>query len=192
MPSILLFYNKLVDISLPKTIDEIFLNKTIINNYNYFKENPNELVNIQSMCFSISDVVFLYKIIKNNLEFFADEKLIGKAIERLSNQESFLYKLTKSETRNFFLIFETKFNPDKKNILQPEEIEYMFNNDIANAEFRLKKIKFCIKLILRSMNLVDSNICSQFPYSINTEKFFIILNKVYKFILDHSIRRVLY
>ena len=104
MPSILLFYNKLVDISLPKTIDEIFLNKTIINNYNYFKENPNELVNIQSMCFSISDVVFLYKIIKNNLEFFADEKLIGKAIERLSNQESFLYKLTKSETRNFFLI----------------------------------------------------------------------------------------
>ena len=75
MPSILLFYNKLVDISLPKTIDEIFLNKTIINNYNYFKENPNELVNIQSMCFSISDVVFLYKIIKNNLEFFVSIRL---------------------------------------------------------------------------------------------------------------------
>jgi hypothetical protein len=179
MPSILLFYNKLVDINLPRTIDEIF-NKKIVNfnNYQYFKENPDELINIQTMCFSSSDVVFLYKLIKQNLDQFSEDNLISKIIEKLSNQENFMNQLIKNETRQFFLIFQTEYNPEKKKILKPEVLRFTFNNDIANTEFRLKRIKFCIKLVLRGINLIDSNICSQYSTSLNTERFFLILNKV--------------
>ena len=178
MPSILLFYNKLIDVNLPYTIEEIFQKKiSNFNNYNYFKENPEELVNIQTMCFSSMDIVFLYKIIKQNLSLFEDS-LIPKIIEKLSNQEGFLNNVIKSETRQFFLIFNTDYNPEKKKILKPEVLRFTFNNDIANTEFRLKRIKFCIKLVLRGINLIDTNICSQYSNTLNTERFFLILNKV--------------
>ena len=181
MPSIILFYNKLIDINLPKPIDEIFQRKVYnYNNYQYFQENPDELVNIQTMCLCTSDIVFLYKIIKQNLQYFVDESLIVKIIEKLSNQEYFLNGLMKKENRQFFLLFAIEYNPEKKKILQPEVMRFTFNNDIANTEFRLKRIKFCIKLVLRGINLIESNICSNYSYNINTEKFFIILNKVLK------------
>lgn len=179
MPSIILFYNKLIDVNLPSTIEDIFKKKiTNFNNYQYFKENPEELINIQTMCFSSSDVVFLYKLIKQNLDAFSDDNLIPKIIEKLSNQENFLNNLLKSEIKQFFLLFQTEYNPEKKKILKPEVARFTFNNDIANTEFRLKRIKFCIKLVLRGINLIDSNICSQYSHSMNTERFFLILNKV--------------
>ena len=178
MPSILLFYNKLIEINLPKPIDEIFHRKVInYNSYNYFKENPDEFVNMQTMCFSSNDILFLYKLIKQNLEYFVEDNLIRKIIEKLSNQEGFLNQLVKKENRQFFLIFSMEYNPEKKKILNPDVTRYTFNNDITNTE-RLKRIKFCIKLVLRGINLVDSNIISQYSYNFNTEKFFLILNKV--------------
>ena len=179
MPSILLFYNKLIDINLPRPIDEIFQKKVFnYNSYNYFKENPDELVNMQTMCFSSNDILFLYKLIKQNLEYFVEDNLIRKIIEKLSNQEGFLNQLVKKENRQFFLIFSLEYNPEKKKILKPEITRFTFNNDITNTEFRLKRIKFCIKLVLRGINLLDSNIISQYSYNLNTEKFFLILNKV--------------
>ena len=187
MPSILQFYNKLVDINLPRTIDEIYNKKiTNFNNYQYFKENPDELINIQTICFSSHDVAFLYKILKQNIEHFQEDSLISKIIEKLSNQEGFMNQLIKSENRQFFLIFQTEYNPEKKKILKPEVLRFTFNNDIANTEFRLKRIKFCIKLVLRGINLIDSNICSQYSNNLNTERFFLILNKVNFFLIHRS------
>ena len=97
----------------------------------------------------------------------------------MSFHEGFLNKLMKSKNRNFFLILLTEYNPEKKKILQPEIMRFTFNNDIATTEFRLKRIKFIIKLILRGINLIDTKICSYYSLFINTEKFFIILNKVF-------------
>lgn len=131
------------------------------------------------MCFCSSDVVFLYKILKQNLDQFSEDHLIPKIVEKLSNQENFLNQLIKSDTRQFFLIFQRDDNPEKKNILKPEEDRFTFNNDLGNTESRLKRIKFCVKKVLRGINLIDSNICSQYSNSLNTERFFLILNKVY-------------
>ena len=178
MPSILLFYNKLIEINLPKPIDDIFSRKHYNYEYQFFKENPDQLVNIQAYCFSSNDVFFLYKILKENLEKFSEENIILTIIDRMDSQEDNLKKLMKSEILYFFLILENEFNPKYSNILNPEKMTFTFNNDIANTEFRLKRIKFCIKKILRGINMIDTNIISLYSHIMSTTTFFKILNKV--------------
>ena len=106
------FYEKVIDIQLPKVIDDLinastqklinaphkrffnFRHKKIKNNitpieeeknknnlqsqsessplYEYFKDNPDEILHLQSVCFSVEDVQFILNLIGRNIDSFKD------------------------------------------------------------------------------------------------------------------------
>jgi len=80
--------------------------------------------------------------------------------------------------RSFFLIFNVDYNPEKANLLNPKIFRFTFTDEIENHETILKRIKFCIKLILRGLNLINHRVYSQFTHASSTNNFFIALNQI--------------
>ena len=39
-------------------------------NYDYFKENPDEILRIKSVCFNEKDILFIVRLINKNIELF--------------------------------------------------------------------------------------------------------------------------
>ena len=84
-------------------------------NYNYFKENPNENIQYQSICFSWQYIFILLETIKNNQKYFFDDNVNEKEIKILENivtKDDSINKLFASGVKNqkneFFLL--TKLN----------------------------------------------------------------------------------
>ena len=120
IPLINKFYDNLIDVPLPKVVNDLLQKKmeeeedlSIINNlilndnveneikkeykgselYKYFDENVEEIYTIQCICFSIEDILFLIQIIRNRLDEFKDlprYEFFAKTIGRIINEE---YKL---------------------------------------------------------------------------------------------------
>ncbi len=82
IPTINNFYTKLIDVTLPKVINDLFNKKMELSVYDYFKDNNNELITIQPICFSIQDVLMIAKVVKNNTEYFKKDVLIVKSAEK--------------------------------------------------------------------------------------------------------------
>lgn len=144
------------------------------------------MVNVQSILFSVQDVLLIVKHCKNKTHLFIKDrdstknnKLFEKTIEKISNQENYLNQLIKlSPQRNFFLIFNVDFNPKKMKLLYPQVFRFTFTNEIESTDVVLKRIKFCIKLILRELNLINHKVYSHLTQSTSTEKFFNALNQI--------------
>lgn len=209
MPAMNIFYDKIVDVPLPKLLEELISgksksdnsnkeienqsqdqNKSSLSNfskYNYFQENVEELVNIQCICFSIQDILLIVKylkpklnLFKNNPQFqFSNSNLLIKSIEKISNQENYLNQVIKlNPKRNFFLIFNIENNPNKMDLLYPKIFRFTFTNEIESNEIILKRIKFCIKLILRGINMINHRVYSHLTSATTTQNFFIALNQI--------------
>ena len=119
-----------------KINDSEKLNNMIKNNnknyeyvYNYFNENPEEIMRLQGICFSASDVLFIIKLISNNYKTFEnlpEYDFFIKTIERINTDDYKLDELSKSNANNqvFYIIFrdernnqiEKIFKSKKKNI----------------------------------------------------------------------------
>lgn len=183
IPEINKFYDALVDITLPKGIEEVINGENCVNEHNYFKENNEELINISNICFSAQDVLLIVQFIKPKLNLFKDDTLFCKSVEKVSNQEQFLNKLIKKEPNKkyFFLIFNTEYNPERLQLLKPVNFKYTFTEDMETNEFILKRIKFCIKLILKALNLINYKVYSHFSKATSTEKFFVALQNIIDF-----------
>jgi len=142
-PTINSFYTKLIDVTLPKVINDLF-NKKIddFTEYNYFQENKDELINIQPVCFSVQDVLMISKIVKSKSELFKKELVLTKSAEKICNQEQFLtqtFVRNYNESKKFFLIYNIIMNPEKKNILTSQEVRLTFSNDIEDTEIVINK-----------------------------------------------------
>ena len=72
MPRVFEFFDKLIDVKLPPTIEKCIDNCTAPENiiYDYFEENPNEKLTHVSVCFSIYDLKNIFQIIKDNEHVF--------------------------------------------------------------------------------------------------------------------------
>ena len=98
IPLMGVFYEKLIDVELPRVLNEIIIsdmNRPVVSSfkrarmkrkaekenttitpeqqeiqYDYFKEHPEESINIQCTCFSIQDIIFLYEVIHSKIELF--------------------------------------------------------------------------------------------------------------------------
>ena len=72
MPKVFDFFDKLIDVKLPPTIEKCIDNCTAPENiiYDYFDENPKEKITHVSVCFSIYDLKNIYQIIKDNEDVF--------------------------------------------------------------------------------------------------------------------------
>ena len=91
--------------------------------YDYFKEYPEEYIDIKCVCFCIDDILFLHDILSKNIERFKGfykyiffSKTVQKIGDTLSDIKGALKK------PNEFNIDEVKQEIEKKKIEMPNEI----------------------------------------------------------------------
>lgn len=192
IPEMNIFFKSLIDVSLPKQIEDL-LNKYLTNNlldnildpeeinieYNFFSENSEELVNLHCVCFNVTDILAIWRLFKSEKENFKQDIIFYKSLEKLNYQEIYLCEITKNEfNTKYFLIFDTIYNQEKIKYLSMDKLSYTFTDDIKNNEFVLQRIKFCIKLVLRGLNLINKKVYSLLVDSDTNEKFLEIINKI--------------
>ena len=127
VPLINKFYDKLIDIELPKVLNDL-ISKTQIkleeniynfrrkknsknqikenNNtdggqlYNYFHENSDEILSLQCICFSIYDILYITTLISKNTKLFSNLPgyiFFDQTVKKIQNQE---YKLDEALHEN--------------------------------------------------------------------------------------------
>jgi hypothetical protein len=209
IPIINEFYERLIDIQLPKILDQLIeehmkipnisiIKKThmrqanyenLFNNksnatqqnpislsYDYFSQNPDELINIQCMCFSLDDILFILDVIKENKEDFnylEKYNFFAKTIDKISNEEAKLDLENRKNPKEKKFIIIYNINEIENNILKDNEnINYSKLENDQDSIFILKRIIFCIKTVLSGLNLLNEK---DYPYLNNattTGKFF--------------------
>ena len=186
------FYDKLVDLRLPRQLNEYISHafediepntfcfggkkiktekkKKQFTKYNYFSQNPDEILRLQSICFTVDDAIFLKDLIDFNEEKFTDlpkfDKL-KKAIEDISSHEYQIDDARKNygkDRKSFFLIHQIDKDPSLN--------EFLSRKKSKKDKPPLWRIKDCIKTILRGLNLLDIKDYSYLNIAVNNEKFF--------------------
>ena len=163
--------------------------------YDYFKENPDEIMRLQGICFSLSDAMFIYKLIirkeydkndyhKNNndnkfeinkiFKNFSKYDFFYKTVERISCDD---YKLENQIKNNldksiYYVIFKDERNTQLEKLYMSKKQNYtsFYNDEKLDKDPSniLKRIKFCIKNILKNIELNFSFL----DKATSTDKFF--------------------
>lgn len=67
MPELLDFFDHITKVSLPNFIDKLVNNKLETNyKFDYFKENPDEIVTHISICYNVNNLILILNCIENN------------------------------------------------------------------------------------------------------------------------------
>ena len=209
------FYEKLIDIELPKTLTEIiskskptelddyfqndFLNlifpENLIKNkentdnknspkesydiplYDYFSENSDEIMKLECICFSISDILFIMSLINKDINIFKSlpkNDSFMKTVREIRRDEYKLDKQLETETikRRFFVIYKEEKNAKIRNLyLQPGKNKGDQNINLSKNEEICFKIKDCIKKILKNLNMLNNKDYSYLNMATSNEKF---------------------
>ena len=195
IPLLNIFYDKLTDIEFPPILNNIinknyrkssskFLIDEIKENlkYDYFQENKDELFNLQCICFSLDDILFILTLINrdikafNSLENFENFEINFKQIKKYENKLKGLIHKDDTSTE-FFLSFKEEKNPQFENLktLNKNKMNISYNNNFVSEKFKL-----CIKTILRGLNLLNNKDYSHLNKSFSNKEFFTSL----KYTLD--------
>ena len=194
------FYDKLINLRLPRQLNEyishVFENKETptflfgkkkpqIKNYkykpttyDYFGQNPDELLQIESICFNVDDVMYLKDIIdENSSKFkhlpnfektFEQKKTMVKDIENINEYEHNIYEKNKKEKeagKNCFIVIY-------KLIISPKLKDFLSRKKFGKNESPLSRMKNCIKIILKGLNLLDIKDYSFLYTATSNKKFF--------------------
>ena len=97
IPQVFKFYEKIVKVKLPKFIDEFIDENVSIDDYtfDYFKENPNEVLLHKSMLLNIDEFNAIYKNLTNN-----KDKLFNIAKEEKKGIFKKLFKENKDKNKD--------------------------------------------------------------------------------------------
>ena len=94
MPNLVQFFEGILNVRLPDFIEQCINDKLLENfEYNYFKENPEEIVYHRSSCFTIDDLSIILEIMNKNKKFiFSDDSIpdiinLKKTFEKLYNKK---------------------------------------------------------------------------------------------------------
>lgn len=193
IPEMKNFFKILIDVTLPKQIEDLLL--TCISrtedseefelipqqpiNYNFFAENPEELIKMECICFTIQDILTIWHLFIEDKLFFKQDNIFYKSLEKLYYQENSLKDLYQKDPNiKYFLVFDTQNNPDKIKYLKKDQLSLTFTDDIKNNEFILQRVKFCIKIVLRGLNLINKKVYSLLFDAETNLKFLEIINKI--------------
>lgn len=219
------FYEKIIDVQLPKILDDLinktnkrmeenenkkffnFKHKKVIKKdspaetpntkdidmppplFNYFSENPDEILHLQSICFSIEDILFMVELIGKNIQLFKDlpkYTFFEKTYKRIANGNNILKNIINENLKNknqrpFFLIFKEEKNAQLEKLMkQKKEDRSTFESSDQDSDLIYKRIKFCIKTILKGLNLLNNKDFAYLNFANSTDKFFSAL----KYTLD--------
>ena len=216
------FYEKIIDVKLPKIIDNL-LNKTLkslddtpkkkffnfrnikpkmteggdtplgLNKisesssnqtelYTYFKENPYEILHLQSVCFTVDDLIFIIELIGRNANIDLFKELprfpfFKKTITRIKNENKILMELSKNDLelneKNFYVIFKDEKNSILEQLAeQKKKSNLKFESNEQDSELICKRVKFCIKTILKGLNLLNNKDFAYLNFAQSSDKFF--------------------
>lgn len=181
MPEIFTFFDKLIDINLPDSIEDLLKDENY--KYSYFNYYPKEIIRIDCICYSVKDMILLWDILYKNKKDFENDNGLYKAICKFQSQEKFLLELEKKDSvRKFMLAFR-----DYEKMINPHEIKLFGNKDkfenfcISDNSNDAEKVKYCIKHILKSLDIIDPKNYTQIQYTTDTENFFVQLNEIISF-----------
>ena len=161
------------------------LNNIIYDNniaYDYFKENPDEIMRLQGICFSIPDVIYIITLISKNLNIFKNlpkYDFFNKTVERIKCDDYKLEDLVKNNNKSnkiiFYVIYKDERNTQLEKLFMSKKTNYttFYSDDILDKDPAniFKRIKFCIKNILKNLELNFSYLNK----ASTTEKFFCAL-----------------
>ena len=199
------FYDKLVDLRLPRQLNEYishafedmesntfsFGAKKIITKkqkkqattYKYFEEKTHdEILRIPAICFNVDDAITLKEIIYDNQDQFKDLPKfpsVKKAIEEIDRNEPNIdqarKRYEKKEGKSFFFIYKI----DKLD-RDPKPYEFLNRKKSRKNKPVLWRIKDSIKTILKRLNLLDIKDYSYLSMATNNEKFLEAINYTLK------------
>ena len=152
--------------------------------YDYFKENPDEIMRLQGICFSISDVKFILSLIcdendknqkiKKLFENLPEFNFFNKTIERIKCDDYKLDELISSDNKKkvFYVIFKEERNNQLENLFKSKKDDkntfYINEKMDKEPSMILNKMKFSIKNILKNIELNFSYL----DKAITTDKLF--------------------
>ena len=195
------FYDKLIDLRLPRQLNEYVSyafedveNKSFCFNnqkketkptkrkhitYDYFGQNPDELLHLQSICFTVDDAIFLKDLIDDNEKVFKDLPKFDnmkKAIKEIWNFEADIdaarEKNQRKDSKVFFIIYKLDAVPRLEEFLKRKKSKK--NKSV------LWKIKDCIKTVLKGLNLLDIKDYSDLNTAETNIEFFNAINSSIK------------
>ena len=209
------FYEKVIDIQLPKVIEDLITKiskilsklpsrrifnfrhkkngKDLVGEkvkskhdlqsqtplYEYFKENPDEILHLQSVCFNVNDILFLLELIGRNMDSFKDLprfSFFSKTYKKIKNEEKVLNELIEEDNFNLRKTFYVIFKDEKNNILdkliKQKRKDSTFENNEQDSELVFRRVKFCIKTILKGLNLLNNKDFAYLNFAQSSDKFF--------------------
>ena len=136
--------------------------------FNYLKAHPEERLEHQSICLTWKEYQVIYNIIKSNEEdIIGDKKGIIQTFKKLVFHEATFKKLIKideiNSQRKYIYCEKMIFTEElQKELDEKENKKISFQtNETLNAEnneiFILKRIKYCIKTIIKHLNNLSKN-----------------------------------
>jgi hypothetical protein len=198
IPEIKIFFKNLIDVTLPLQLENI-LNEYITTfddysnkekeielgqfstiNYEYFTENGDELIFMQSICFSIHDFLIIWHLFDSNKYYFKNDNIFFKSLEKIKYQENYLKEILNNNENKiqYFLINNIIYNKEKQKYLKNDDISYTFTEDLKNNEFILQRVKVCIKYILKGLNMINKKVYSLLVEADTNLKFLDIIGKI--------------
>lgn len=221
------FYDKIIDVQLPKVLEDLIststdkiektINRKIFNFrhkkvveekqavqttagpdntvmppplFRYFEENSDEILHLESICFSVDDILFMLDLLKDNLELFSDlpkYKFFLKTYNRINNEVDKLKKLNEedsdSKIRSFYIIHKEELNTQLEKLIKKKKTEQKtFETNEQDSDVVCKRVKYCIKKILKGMNLLNNKDFAYLNFAQSSDKFFSAL----KYTLEES------
>ena len=156
--------------------------------YSYFKEHREEILHLQCICFSLDDILFILSLIGRNIKAFKDLPdyiFFERTYDFIQPSD---YKLDQEnskhpDTKNFFIIYKDEKNVILKDYIKEKKKNILeFNPDEEDPISIIKKIKYCIKVILKDLNYLNTKDYAYLNMAINSRKFFTSL----KYILEEE------
>lgn len=140
MPKVFDFYDKLIDVQLPPVLEKIINNQTddSYNIYDYFNDNPNEKIAHSSICFTIDDVITLYKIINENEKDFLNITFNIKEQEKLEKikKTQEIFKITYEKFKSLKLYMEFLNDQREEDLSNKRKTFVVFSELIFSSKFK--------------------------------------------------------
>ena len=182
-------HKKIIDVRLPnflnflieKKIGNIESNKN--KKYNYFKENIDEIIYLQSICISADDILYILDIISKNLKEFEHlddyinfENSFNKIYQ--GNEKDIVNIMSHPNKNVFFILFNEVYKSKINKILKyyyKKRTFPLLNEPEQEEKMNFKKIKLCIKKVLRNLNEINSKNYSILNFASSNAKFLTII-----------------
>ena len=140
-------------------------------------------MHLESICFSAQDILFILSLIQKKPKLFEglpDYKFFSKTIERIKAEDERLQNIVRKNgiNKQFFIVFQEEKNLKLENLIRNNSSNVStFSSINQDSDIICKRIKFCIKTILKDLNLLNNKDYSYLNRAISTNKFFGAIKK---------------